>query len=525
MAQSTQVKGGLGGTLDASELGCLPLTTQMIDHTMVLAGVSAKKFFFDAKANVEASALVDGYYGFSMLTRGADAYNFEIEALGGKMVYGENSMPTVDHRDLLIKKPEDLEKLKNKKIDFRKAGRFSFALELIKLNTEYGISPGMYCSPFSLAVAMRGYPALYRDMRKNPKFYDELMTYIVDDVLVPWIKVQNEETGALLAIGADAWASVPNLSVKEMMDWVVPYNQKLSQKAKKLGVLTADVSGLYQEERPEKFDPKILQESLEVQLACSGNIPAIYVSQGHLNEYPLEPVVVFLKRMQEQGKKIPVTLTVNAQLIRDGPIERIVNTIKHYIKVFGRDHQLSLLLANIPADAPSDHVHAAVAAINTYGRLPIADNLDDIKFTIPKKESFQEWRKINSEKKAMPKVEVRNGLAGLLWAQMEHINHNLKFKELHKDTKMSILYNLTDQKYGALITIDKGKINVKHVNKDKETLKGLTVDASMACTTELFFDFGSGKISKLAILGKMLTGKLKIKGAKQMQEFGKIMAL
>ena len=126
---------------------------------------------------------------------------------------------------------------------------------------------------------------------------------------------------------------------------------------------------------------------------------------------------------------------------------------------------------------------------------------------------------------SLQKVEVRRGLAGLLWKQMEPINRIDKFKELYKDTKLSILYNLTDQRYGALITIDKGKLDVKHVKNDKETLKNLKVDASLACTAELFFDFSGGKLSKMAALIKMLTGKLKIKGMKQMQELGKIMAL
>ncbi|OLS14136.1 MAG: hypothetical protein RBG13Loki_2314 [Promethearchaeota archaeon CR_4] len=126
---------------------------------------------------------------------------------------------------------------------------------------------------------------------------------------------------------------------------------------------------------------------------------------------------------------------------------------------------------------------------------------------------------------SFPKTEVRRGFAGMLWMQMERLNRNDKFKELYKDAKLTILYNLTDQPYGALIIVDKGTINVKHVKNDKETLKNQKVDASMSCRAELFFVLGGGQMSKIRMMGKMLTGKLKIKGAKKMQELQKIMAL
>lgn len=108
---------------------------------------------------------------------------------------------------------------------------------------------------------------------------------------------------------------------------------------------------------------------------------------------------------------------------------------------------------------------------------------------------------------------------------MEAINNIVKFKELYKDKELSILYNLIDQPYAALIKVETGKLDIKHIKNDKETLENIQVDASMACSTELFFDFSSGSLSKFAALTKMLTGKLKIKGMKRMQELGDIMSL
>ena len=132
---------------------------------------------------------------------------------------------------------------------------------------------------------------------------------------------------------------------------------------------------------------------------------------------------------------------------------------------------------------------------------------------------------MGDKKMSFPKVEVRRGLAGLLWIQMKPVNQSEKFKEMYKDKTLSILYNLTDQKYAALIKVENGALDIQHINKDEESLENLSVDASMTCTTELFFDFSTGKVSKFSALIKMLTGKLKIKNMGKMQELGEIMAL
>lgn len=392
MSQPGEIKKGLASALAMGGDGTIQIAAQCHDHTMTLAGVPAKKYYFDAKTNVEVGALVAGYYGLNSMSIGFDAYNIEIEALGGKMIYGENSMPTIDFRDPLIKGPEDLKRLKRKEINFYEDGRFPFVLEMENLLLEYGYGMNMFCSPFSMAVGMRGFPALIKDMRKRPKFAHELFTFIVDDVLTPWIKVQNENNDALMATGADAWACVPNLSIKEMMDWVVPYNLKLSKNTKKFGVLAMNVSGDYDEERLEKFDPKILHGSFDVEIASQG-APALFLAMGRWHEYPLEPVLDYTAKFRAKGQTMTIVAGVNARLLRDGPADKIVDNIKRFIDTFARDHNLTIFLSNIPADTPSDHIHAAVAATRTYGQLPIADNLDEIEFEMPKKEPYKEWMK------------------------------------------------------------------------------------------------------------------------------------
>jgi len=80
----------------------IPVSAQMPDHAMRLAGVSARDYYFDSDACVRTSAAVSLYYDFDALSLGTDAYNFEAEALGARMIYGKDSMPTIDFRDPLI---------------------------------------------------------------------------------------------------------------------------------------------------------------------------------------------------------------------------------------------------------------------------------------------------------------------------------------------------------------------------------------------------------------------------------------
>jgi len=507
LAQTGEVKKDLGSLISRGEAGTITITAQCHDHVMYLAGVPARKFYSDFGLNFETGDLVGRYYDLDGTAGGFDAYNLEVEALGGKLIYGENSMPTIEEKE----------------ISFHKDGRFPLILESGGM-AGYGMVA--FCSPFSLAVGLMSFPSLIKAMRKNPKFAHELYTFIVDDVLTPWIKVQNENCDALMGIGADAWCCIPNLSIKEMNEWVVPYNQRLERNAKKLGVLTMNVSGDYCEERLEKFDPKILHDSFDVQIASMGGTPSIFLAMGRWHEYPLDAVRDYTEKFRNEGKTVTITAGINARLLRDGPVDKIVDMVKRYIDTFARDHNLSIFLSNVPTDTPSDHIHAAVAATHTYGKLPIADNLDDIEFVLPKKKSFEVWRQTQEGKeKTVQKEEERRGLAGLLWQQMGAINDNNKFKEQYADAKMSFLYNLTDQRYGALIKVENGRLEVEHVRNDEETLKNLEVDGSLACPAGLFFDFTSGKLSKFGGLVKMITGKLKVKGMKKMQELGKIMAL
>lgn len=372
-----------------------PLTAQMHDHSMTLAGVPAQRFYDEAETNVKVGAAVAAYYGLDSPQAIGEMYNSEAEAMGQKMIRGEHSMPTIDFREPLINERGDLLKLKPP--DWLASSRVRYTLDVIKLGTAMGLTSGLFCAPFSLAVGIRSYPKLIRDMKKDPKFAQDLFTCLVDEIVPSYLKVEKEYSGVSMATGSDAWAAYPNLSPEMMEEWVVPYARRLAQNCQQFGMVVEFYGGGdYCEERPEKFDRDILYKCLDVQTKLFGGKPALFLLMGRWHEYPLQPVAEYLSRYKEKGVRATILAAVNARLLRDGPIAKIVDNIKRYIDVLGRDHDLLLSLANIPADTPSEHVHAAVAAARAYGRLPIAENLDEVDFHLPKRESFQDYLKVMS---------------------------------------------------------------------------------------------------------------------------------
>ncbi len=380
----------------------IPVMAQMYDHAMFLAGVPAQKFYSDAKTHIAAIAAVSAYYGLDAATGGGDTYNYEAEALGQKMIHSEHAMPDIDSREPLIRKPGDLKKIKVP--DWHHAARIPFILEVIRMNADMGFATGKFSAPFSLAVSLRTYPKLIRDLRKDPGFAHDLFGFLVDEVLTSYLKVQKKYCGIKAATGADAWAVFPNLTPDLTEQWVVPYAQRLFKKCTDFGLITmaAGGGGDYCEERIEKFDKQILHRCFAIQQKLLLNTPMLILGMGRWHEYPLEPVVEYLHTYQDKGIRASIMANLNARLLRDGPPERIIGAVKRFIKALGGAHNLAIVLANIPADTPPRHIHAAVAATRACGRLAPGADPDEIEVVVPERESLREYIDTMSGGRGLP---------------------------------------------------------------------------------------------------------------------------
>jgi uroporphyrinogen-III decarboxylase len=353
----------------------IPIAAQCLDHTPRLAGISSRRFFTHAPTFARTQLLVSEYYGFDAPNTLWDIYNIEAEAMGQKMVFPEHGIPDVDRTVPLIASPSDLDTIRPP--DPYASGRMPWVHEVNRTYTEMRGKPAgaFFCAPFSLAANIRGYANLIMDMVERPDFVHRLFRFLCDEVIAPYVESVRQETGipGLLADGYDAWASPPMVTLDMMDEFVVVYTERLR------GHLGPKVvtRGNWGDSRGHD-----LERFLGQKLRCSPGF--LSVLDPDLYEAGPERVKAFAKKHNAF-----VTAGIDATLLQKGPVDAIAERVKYYIDTMARDGQCIIYLNQIAAETPTDHIHAAVAACRTYGRLPIAENLDGIPFELPTRESFQ----------------------------------------------------------------------------------------------------------------------------------------
>ncbi|MBT3485821.1 MAG: hypothetical protein HN468_11270 [Desulfobacula sp.] len=352
---------------------------QINDHAAFLARVPTKQFFTDADIFTRTQVLVTKYYKLDTLSNFWDVYNVEAEALGQKIIYHSAGLPDIDRTRPLIAKPSDLDHLHPP--DPCTSGRLPWVHEVNKKFIELTgtLDRAYFTAPLSLAANIRGYENLMEDMFQRPAFAHRLFKFICDDVLLPHLETMRKKTGIpdLLMDGRDAWASPPMITLDMMDEYVVTYTERLRNKLDK-NLITRGNWGDSKSRDPERF--------FSQKMKCTPG--SLSVSDPDLFELGPGRVKAFADK-----HNLFVTAGVDAALLCEGPVEAIVERIKFYIDTFARNGQCMIHLNQIPRETPCEHVHAAVAACHTYGRLPLLDNLDDIAFEIPKRESFSDFVK------------------------------------------------------------------------------------------------------------------------------------
>jgi uroporphyrinogen-III decarboxylase len=353
------------------------IAAQCNDHSAHIAGVSVKQFFTDALTFARTQLLVTEYYGFDAPNNLWDVYNIEAEAMGQKVKYYENVIPDVDRTDPLIKSESDFRHVKVP--DPYKSGRMPWVHKVNKIYMEKTGKPARayFCSPFSLAVNIRGYENLINDIYERPDFAHRLFRFLCDEVLVPYIEAMRSEVSApeLLADGNDAWASPPLVTLGMMDEYVVAYTERLREM---LGdkVVTRGNWGDAKSTDPERF--------MAQKLKCSPG--SLSVLDPDLFTIGPQRVKTFADR-----QNVFTVAGVDASLLAKGPVMAIAERIRYYIDTMARDGRCAIYLNQIPAETPPQHIHAAVAACRTYGKFPIPENLHDVHCDIPLRESFTEF--------------------------------------------------------------------------------------------------------------------------------------
>ncbi|MDO9580828.1 MAG: uroporphyrinogen decarboxylase family protein, partial [Bacteroidales bacterium] len=286
----------------------------------------------------------------------------------------------IDRENFLIREHSDLERIRPP--DFKKTARMPFVLEVMNRCYDLGLTARIrFCSPFSLAANIRGIETLLMDILTAPQFAHRLLTFLTDEVLIPWVQAQREAIGQPKAMGsgADASACLPIVNVPILEEFVMPYVARMNEK---IGPVISQgnwgLSYLYRQ-------PKHFRRMLELMAKMSPNL--LLCADPDVASTGPDPYVKFACE-----KKVPLMLGVDSNLLQEGPIEKIVERCREYVQVGERvDRRLILFFNDIPVDTPPDHVHAAIAAARYFGKYPIQE-LSLQSFRPTKIESFQSFR-------------------------------------------------------------------------------------------------------------------------------------
>ena len=366
---------------------------QIHDHAMTVARVPARKYYFDADLLVDTQLAVERWYGFDSMTVAPDAYNFEVEALGAKFIYSDYAMPTVDTNDPLIKTPADLDRIGS--LDLSK-GRIPMGVDVARLVSNKVGGPfaaGFFCSPWSLLCQAMGYPKSVRAIRRDRIYAQELFDWAENQVIFPYLKAQAAQPGVKQSIGPDAWAAFPNLTPEMVDEWVVPSARRLAERGKKeLGITVSagTAAADYCEEDPAKFDKEILFRCLTVARKIFA-LDLTFWLMGRTQDLPMEWLQEFAVAHGKGKRKLPIFASLNGRFVRDSTPTQIVDKVREWIDILGRDGRLLFFVGNVPADTPPVNIHTAVHAVRTLGRYPIAPDLAAIDVDSPVFQPFDDW--------------------------------------------------------------------------------------------------------------------------------------
>ena len=385
--------GRLVATMTGKHADVMPfMGPQICDHSMTVARVPARRYYYEAELLVNTQIAVCRWYGFDTVSAVPDGYNFEVEALGGKMIYSDNAMPTVNTTQPLIKDRADLDGLGS--LDPTK-GRIPMGVEAARLAAKKVSGPlafGLFCSPFSFICQAMSYPKAVRALRKDKEFARELFDFAENKAIFPYLKAQ-AEAGVKRTIGGDAWACFPNLTPEMIEEWVIPSAKRMRERGKKelkMDVMAAQTAGDYCEEDPAKFDKEMMFKCWDVARKTMFLDMAISV-MGRTQDFNMEWLQEFAVKNGKAGRKLPIGASLNGRFVRDSSPQQIVNKIHEWIHIMGRDGGLLFSIGNVPADTPPVNVHTAVHAVHTLGRYPIVKDLSAINIEPPKFRPFDEW--------------------------------------------------------------------------------------------------------------------------------------
>ena len=332
----------------------VPVCAQMHEFAMKEIGAGPKEFYRNPELLVHGTLEVQDKFGIDVPVLDYDVYNIEAEAIGQKIIFGEDHMPDVDRTRPLIRDREDLKKIRTP--DFDSQGRFAHVIEMNRIfrkvlggHTEATLR---FCAPFSLAANIRGIEQLLMDIYADPDFARSLFERVVEELLTPWIlRLKEEFPNAGSISGDDATGSLPIVNLDILREWIVPYVLRLR-----------DLCG------PEIYVPNWVGEHLLKNPAEMLDVKR-RVCPGFVEGQDPDVEKLGPKMYKDYADKhdVPLILGVGAGFLALASPAQVAERVKHYVEVGGKGGRLVLYLCNLGATTPPENVRAAIKAVHEFG--------------------------------------------------------------------------------------------------------------------------------------------------------------
>jgi uroporphyrinogen decarboxylase len=216
-------------TLNREDADRIPITPQVLEHAVRVAGMKVSEVFSNSEKFARAQLESLEKYKYDGVWAGVvDMYNLLPEALGCEIVVPEDDIP--DIKAPILNQAKDLDKLFIP--DPNKDGRLPVALDCIKiLKKEVGekiaIMTGL-AGPFAIAGNLRGVNQIMLDVKMHPE--------LVKDLCEITTEACTKYGQAILDSGADVLFLVDALAAPEFVGpsvWneiIFPYHQRLARK-------------------------------------------------------------------------------------------------------------------------------------------------------------------------------------------------------------------------------------------------------------------------------------------------------
>ena len=333
----------------------VPIYGQIHEYAMALSGYSTKEFYTKGKVLVQVVLETAEKVGLDDPHICYDTYNIEAEALGMKVKFFDDGVPELSNEPL-IRKKSDLKKLKPPEPG--QGGRMPFVLEVLEefqrvTNNPAKLHPSMsYTAPFTLAARLRGVENFLVDLIKDRSFAHELLSFVTEEVLIPWIKLMKSvnKWNEPIVGGADALASPPNTSIELMKEYVLPYILKLRDHCGNEAV----VQNWWGESYVES------EQLLKLKQVAS---PRIIMGQ----DPDVDRIGPEVYKDYAEKHGTPLILGIGADFLMTATPEEVRQRVRRYVNVGKRGGKFLLYLCNVGSKTPRPNVDAAVEATREYG--------------------------------------------------------------------------------------------------------------------------------------------------------------